>query len=108
MKPSILITSLVTLLTFFASTQVNAATASRQTQDFVYSASNANQFEIELGSLAMRKADSRSVRRFARNMIDDHTRADERMKATLREERLRDLMPSNLDRRHQRILYRLG
>jgi putative membrane protein len=100
-------TSSFAALILISSTQVYAATASRHTQHFISNAAVANQFEIESSDLALRRTQSRYLRKFAQRMIDDHVQAKRNMKWALREEELRDYMPRDIDRRRQKLLNNL-
>lgn len=53
---------------------------------FVKMAGSANMFEIESSKLALQKSASDDVKQFARKMIDDHTKAGEKLTAILKEE----------------------
>lgn len=58
------------------------------TRDFVQKAASGNEFEIQLSKLALDESENDDVREFAKNMITDHTRAREDLRAAL---------PSDLD-----------
>ena len=53
------------------------------TQDFVATVPNANEFEIQSSKLAQEKSASADVKAFAGEMIKDHTKAGEDFKAAL-------------------------
>ena len=54
------------------------------TQDFIAKASVANQFEIDTSKLALKYGKSEDVKKFAQDMIDDHTKIGDEFKATLK------------------------
>ena len=53
------------------------------TQDFIEKAAVANQFEIDTSQLALKYGKGDDVKKFAQEMIDDHTKIGEEFKATL-------------------------
>ena len=60
-----------------------AAVTKVDTQTFVKTVPNANEFEIQSSRLAEEKAASTDVKAFAKKMIEDHTKAGEDFKAAL-------------------------
>ncbi len=55
----------------------------KATQDFIDKAAVANQFEIDTSQLALKYGKGDDVKKFAQDMIDDHTKIGEEFKATL-------------------------
>ena len=53
------------------------------TQDFIDKAAVANQFEIDTSQLALKYGKGADVKKFAQEMIDDHTKIGEEFKSTL-------------------------
>lgn len=53
------------------------------TQDFIDTAAVANKFEIDTSELALKYGKGEDVKKFAQEMIDDHTKIGEEFKATL-------------------------
>ena len=49
--------------------------------EFAVNAADASMMEVQLGSLALTKASSPKVKEFAQSMIEDHTKANEELKA---------------------------
>jgi putative membrane protein len=54
------------------------------TQDFIDKAAVANQFEIDTSQLALKYGKGDDVKKFARDMITDHTKIGDEFKATLK------------------------
>ncbi len=78
MKGKLLLSSLM-VLSFTApvfATQLSAAD-----KDFMALAARAGKLEVELGNLAEAKAEKASVKNFAKEMINDHTKASNELKA---------------------------
>lgn len=80
---------------------------STSTKNFVQTASVAGTFEIESGKLAIDKTKKANIRKFAQEMIDDHTRANEQLKATLPDSRTGLTATEALDAKHQNIIDKL-
>jgi putative membrane protein len=94
----------------FASPVLAADTASSQSsysQNFVQKATVGNQFEIMSSQLALDKTQNSQVKEFAQQMIQDHGKAGENMKAALTKAK-KDINlqePTKiLDAEHQKIL----
>jgi putative membrane protein len=62
---------------------VAADASPKATQDFIDKAAVANQFEIDTSQLALKYGKGDDVKKFAQEMIDDHTKIGEEFKATL-------------------------
>jgi putative membrane protein len=60
-----------------------AETPPKATQDFIDTAAVANKFEIDTSELALKYGKGEDVKKFAQEMIDDHTKIGEEFKATL-------------------------
>jgi putative membrane protein len=60
-----------------------AETPPKATQDFINTAAVANQFEIDTSQLALKYGKGEDVKKFAQEMIDDHTKIGDEFKATL-------------------------
>ncbi len=67
----------------FAMSAVAADTPPKATQDFIDTAAVANQFEIDTSKLALEYGKGADVKKFAQQMIDDHTKIGEEFKSTL-------------------------
>lgn len=68
-------------------------------KDFIQDVAQANMAEIELSRLAAQRASNPAVKRFAEMMIDDHTKAGDKLK-TIASENGVD-WPTELDRSHR-------
>jgi len=49
--------------------------------DFMVKAASGGMMEVELGHMALQKATNPKVKKFAQQMVDDHTKANEELKA---------------------------
>lgn len=77
------------------------------TTDFVHKASIANMFEIESSKVALNKSKDSKVKEFAQQMVDDHTKAGDKLKETLKSSKV-DAKPENsLDDKHEKMLEQL-
>lgn len=82
-------------------TPVFAATSSAS---FVKTASVANMFEIESSRVALEKSQDQNIKNFAQEMINDHSKTGDNLKATLQSANI-DAQPSTtLDTAHQKKL----
>jgi putative membrane protein len=77
------------------------------TQDFVHTASIANEFEIESSQLALEKSQNDNIKKFAQRMVDDHTKTGEKMKEVLSSTDLKVKPADKLDNKHQKMLDKL-
>jgi len=66
-----------------AAAQAAHAKMSATDQRFVEKAAGGGLGEVKLGQLAEQKGASPEVKQFGRRMVDDHTRANDQLKATL-------------------------
>ena len=79
--------------------QQTAAVTAGTPQEFATKAMVSNMFEIQSSMLALDKSQKDAVRQFAQRMIDDHTKAGEKMKQAAEAEGVTDL-PKELDSEH--------
>ncbi len=84
--------SLILLSAVFAAGAAHADEMS-DAQTFVKKASMSNLLEIESSKLALEKAQDPEVKAFAQQMIDDHTKAGNALKAAISESGLNGLQP---------------
>ena len=68
--------------------------------EFVVSAADAGMMEVQIGSLALSKASSAKIKEFAQTMIDDHTTANEELKALAQAKNI--TLPVALSDKHQK------
>ena len=81
-----------------------AEEASPATAAFIKNATIGGSFEIASSQLALEKSNNAKIKDFAQKMIDDHTKADQKLKATLDTSGLsRELAPATLDTKHQKM-----
>lgn len=85
------------------------AKVSKETTEFVQKAAVANQFEIETSKLALEKSQDADVKKFAQDMVDDHTKAGDAFKTAVTEGKIdAALVPAALDAKHQKELDKLS
>jgi len=68
--------------------------------EFAVSAADAGMMEVELATLALSKASSTKVKEFAQTMLDDHTKANEELKALALKKNI--TLPTTLSDKHQK------
>ena len=84
------------------------ANDSKMTQEFVKTAAVAGQFEIESSKLALEKSTDKDIKQFAQKMIDEHTNAANKLKATVQASGVdTNLVTTDLDSKHQKIMNNL-
>jgi putative membrane protein len=83
------------------STRTSAKAESSDLQQFVEKASIVNMAEIQLGQLAVERAQDPQVKQFAQTMIDDHTKAQEQLKTVAGSQNIP--IPGALDGKHQKL-----
>jgi putative membrane protein len=74
---------LILALTLAIITPVFAADAPKDVTDFANNVAVANKFEIDTSQLALKYGKADDVRKFAQQMLDDHTKAGADFKAAL-------------------------
>lgn len=81
------------------------ATAPAMTSaDYVAAAAISDMYEIESSRLAQQKGQSDAVKTHARQMIEDHTRTSDALKAAVAEMGSGMQVPTRLDARHQQMI----
>lgn len=75
-------------------------------RDFIRDLAIANRAEIELGKLALERAQNAEVKKFAQMMIDDHTKAGDDLKAIASRHNLQ--IPMELDDDHRDMREKLA
>ena len=68
--------------------------------EFAVSAADAGILQVQVGTLALTKATSSIVKQFAQTMIDDHTKANEELKALAQRKNI--TLPTILSEKHQK------
>ena len=92
--------ALFALVALALCTPALAADVPAKTTEFVDKVAVANKFEIDTSQLALKYGKGEDVKKFAQQMIDDHTKAGEEFKAAVKEAGIEP--PSDtLDMSHQ-------
>jgi putative membrane protein len=68
--------------------------------EFAVEAADAGLLEVQLGTMALTKASSPEVKKFAQMMVDDHTKANNELKALAQQKSI--TLPTTLGNEHQR------
>lgn len=103
MKRFLTVLSLTTGLYLAGATGAFANDA-KDASEFVQKAAMGNQFEIATSKLALEKSQSQDVKTFAQKMIDDHTEANNNLKAVLPESTVKTASTEvTLDKKHQKM-----
>lgn len=68
--------------------------------DFAVEAADGGLMEVELGTLALSKASSPEVKKFAQMMVDEHTKANNELKALAQQKSI--TLPTVMGNEHQR------
>ncbi len=102
MRTNILICSAA----IFVATSFPALAAnSTMSEDFVKKAAMSDRFEIESSQLALEKSKNTKVKAFAQQMVDDHTKSTNDLKAALGSSEIDPgLTDTPLDAKHQKII----
>jgi putative membrane protein len=96
------------LLACFSFAIAPAAMAKESAEEFVRDTAVGNQFEILSSQLALEKSKNNNVRNFAQHMINDHSKAGEDLKATLKSSTVdATQVTDTLDSKHQKIYNKL-
>jgi putative membrane protein len=80
-----------------AASNVGMPGATPSAADFVTKAAQANLFEIETSKLAVERTKSPSVKKFAQEMIKDHTKAGDQLKAAVAKAGVTATVPTALE-----------
>lgn len=68
--------------------------------EFAVEAADGGLLEVELGSLALTKASSNEVKKFAQMMVDEHTKANNELKALAQQKNI--TLPTVMSNEHQK------
>lgn len=80
------------------------AALNADTRDYVQTATMGDMFEVEASKVALMRAQSAEVKKFAQDMIDAHTKTSDEMKSRLARVGLIVELPTMLDAEHQKML----
>jgi putative membrane protein len=78
----------------------------RADRNFVAEAAQAGMAEVEHGNLAAQRATNPQVKQYAQRMVQDHTKANDELKAIASARGLTP--PTAMDRKHHRAMEKLG
>jgi putative membrane protein len=81
------------------SKETNAGNDSNETSDFLTEAAQGGIAEVELGKMAVTKAASPDVKKFAQMMVDDHTKANTELKELAQKKGIQ--VPAETDSSHK-------
>jgi len=84
-----------------------AAASDIKTPDFVQKVAISDMFEVESGKLALERSKDPGVRKFAAEMVHDHTMTTNKLKETLAASHIDATPPTALDDAHQQLLQQL-
>jgi putative membrane protein len=87
-----------------AGTGMASAPMANTADAYVTNAAISDLYEIESSKLALDKSSSDAVKKFARQMIKDHTDTSAKLKSTIADAGIRSAPPSALDARRQGML----
>jgi putative membrane protein len=73
---------------------------------FIKEAALGGMAEVELGKLAVQKASNDNVKQFAQKMIDDHSKANDKLKEVASRDKI--TVPESLDSKHQARIDKLA
>ncbi len=84
----------------------SGSTAKVNDMKFAKEAAMGGMLEVQLGQLATQKASSDGVKQFGQKMVDDHTKANDELKAVASKDTIE--LPTTLDAKHQARLDKLS
>jgi putative membrane protein len=94
------------VLLFGRSMSSSAESVATSDARFAKNAAEGGMAEVKLGELAQEKASSQAVKSFGKRMVDDHSKADEKLKATAHSENI--TLPGELKSADQAAYDRLA
>ena len=107
-KINLLAATAVVALTAFGA-QAADSTTSAMSGMFIQKASVGGNFEIQSSQIALQKSQNPEIKSFAQEMINDHGKANDDLKATVSDEGLdSSKLNSGVDAKHQAILDKLN
>ena len=75
-------------------------------QKFMKETASAGMMEVELGKMASEKASSEEVKQFGQTMVEDHTKANEELKALASSSNV--TIPESMNEKHQKTVDKLS
>ncbi len=75
-----------------------------KTEDFVTEAASSDMFEIEASKLALERSQDTATRSFAQQMITDHTKTSEELKAMITSGKIKATVPASMTSGQQNML----
>lgn len=81
-----------------------AASSQNDTSSYAMKAAIGDMFEIESSRLALERSKTPAIRKFAQQMISDHTAASQQLKSALSGQSLAINLPTALDSQHEEML----
>jgi len=78
------------------------------TEDFVNTVAISDMFEIQSGQLASEKARIGDVKAFGKEMVADHTKTSDELKALIQDKGIKVQLPAKIDAEHQSNLDKLN
>lgn len=89
-----------------ASKHHHAASKTSSSTEFIEKAAAGGMAEVQLGNLAQERASSDEVKRFAKRMVDDHTKVNDDLKQVAEKKHV--TLPTELDAKHKALYDRLS
>lgn len=89
------------------SASTTSSKASASSRDFIKKASIINLFEVESSKLALDKTQNRDVRKFAEQMIEDHSKAQDKLREAAQASGGEGSISGVLDKKHKRMMDKL-
>ena len=84
----------------------DAKTSASADSAFMHTAAIGGMAEVELGKLAVANATSSDVKQFAQRMVDDHSKANDELKALAAQKNVK--LPAELDAKHKAVVDKLA
>ena len=75
-----------------------------KTEDFVSEAASSDMFEIESSKLAVERSQDSAIKSFAQQMITDHTKTSDELKALVTSGKVKGTIPSSMSSAQQSML----
>jgi len=84
----------------------DAKASANADSSFMHTAAVGGMAEVELGKLAASSATSSDVKQFAQRMVDDHSKANDELKALAAQKNVK--LPAELDAKHKAVVDKLS